>query len=327
MSKIKLVETFSGIGFQRRGVEIAGFEVDSVATSETDINAIISYAAIHCGLTNEMIDNYDQYPSREDMATELTEKNIGYNWEKNVAYNWQKKINSKSKDLEKVWLACKLSNNFGDICKIESFPQCDLLTYSSPCQNYSLAGNQEGAKIKCKDCGHEYDPLSYDVEDRYQCPHCGSTNITSTRSGLLAEIERILLNMSNNNCLPKFLLQENVDALVNKKFKPHFESWVARLDKLGYNTYWKVLNTKYCATPKYPTAQNRNRVFALSIRKDVDNNKFEFPLPFDCGIRLKNVLLPVDQVPEKFFVKNERADKLIEDLLREGKIDEHGNRM
>jgi DNA (cytosine-5)-methyltransferase 1 len=40
-----------------------------------------------------------------------------------------------------------LINNFGDITKIEKLPYCDLLTYSFPCQDISVAGKQAGIAI------------------------------------------------------------------------------------------------------------------------------------------------------------------------------------
>ena len=88
---------------------------------------------------------------------------------------------------------------------------------------------------------------------------------------------------------------ENVKNLVGKKFKPQFDEWVAWFDELGYNTYWKVLNAK-----DYGVPQNRERVFAISIRKDIDDGKFEFPQPFDNGVRLKDVL--EDNVDEKYYL-------------------------
>ena len=60
MGKLRMVSTFTGIGCQERGVENAGYDLDVVATCELDKDAIISYAAIHNGLTMEMIDNYER---------------------------------------------------------------------------------------------------------------------------------------------------------------------------------------------------------------------------------------------------------------------------
>ena len=105
--------------------------------------------------------------------------------------------------------------------------------------------------------------------------------------------------------LPKYLMLENVKNLVGKKFKPQFDEWVAWLDELGYNTYWKVLNAKDFGVP-----QNRERVFAISIRKDIDDGKFEFPQPFDNGIRLKNVLEV--KVDEKYYL----TDTMIKGFIR-----------
>lgn len=116
-------------------------------------------------------------------------------------------------------------NNLGDICKIEKLPHCDLLTYSFPCQDLSVAG--KGAGIK-----------------------------EGTRSGLLLEVER-LLEVSDK---PKYLLMENVKNLVGKKNKPDFERWCEKLESMGYTNYWKVLNAKHYGIP-----QNRERVFMISV--------------------------------------------------------------
>lgn len=90
-----------------------------VNTSEINKEAVLSYAAIHCGLTNEMVDTYKDYPSREEMARQLTEINLGYEPEKNKHFDWYKLARRKSNDIEKYWLASKLTNNLGDINKIE----------------------------------------------------------------------------------------------------------------------------------------------------------------------------------------------------------------
>lgn len=80
---------------------------------------MLSYAAIHCDLTPEMVDTYTDYPSREEMARQLTEINLGYDPEKNKPYDWYKLSRRKSGDINKYWLANKLTHNLGDINKIE----------------------------------------------------------------------------------------------------------------------------------------------------------------------------------------------------------------
>ena len=133
--KLKVITTFSGIGMQERGLENANlFDLDVLHTCETDIWAIISYAAIHNNLTEELVKTYSSYPSREEMAKELSEKHIGYDFKEKKEYDWKKKVNSKKDTLlQKTWLACHLNKNVGDITLVEKFPYCDLFTFSFPC--------------------------------------------------------------------------------------------------------------------------------------------------------------------------------------------------
>ena len=303
MKKLSIIETFSGIGCQRRGIENTNlFKTNVVATSDIDKDAIVSYASIHCGLTKELIKTYSDYPSKEQMIKELKGKHIGFNFEKNKEYDWDKLSRKKTKDLEKYWLAVYLSNNLGDICNIKTLPYADLLTYSSPCTDYSIAGKQEGSINTCNECGCKFNPFDYELEERYNCPSCKSDNIQGTRSGLLKEIERLLVTQIHNNTQPKYLLLENVPALVSKKFKPDFDAWCRRLENLGYNNYYQLINGKECGVP-----QNRLRIFMLSIRKDIDNGKFEFPKPFDNGLRLKDVL--EDDVDGKYYLSKQVQDR------------------
>lgn len=263
--KITVNELFSGIGAQVSAIRRLGIPCEIKHTSDIDHNAVLAYASIHCGLTEELINTYTEYPTREEMARQLTEINLGYDFQKNKPYNWYRFVNSKSKELEKYWLANKLSRNLGGISKLEHLDYADFWTYSFPCTDISVAGKQEGIKQG------------------------------QTRSGLLYEVQRLLEKANKMLALPKYLMLENVKNLVGKKFKPQFDEWVAWLDELGYNTYWKVLNAK-----DYGVPQNRERVFAISIRKDIDDGKFEFPQPFDNGVRLKDVL--EDNVDEKYYL-------------------------
>lgn len=263
--KITVNELFSGIGAQVSALERLGIPFEIKHTSDIDHNAVLSYASIHCGLTEEVINTYTEYPTREEMARQLTEINLGYDFQKNKPYNWYRFVNSKSKELEKYWLANKFSKNLGDISKLEHLDYADFWTYSFPCTDISVAGKQEGIKQG------------------------------QTRSGLLYEVQRLLERANKMLALPKYLMLENVKNLMGKKFKSQFDEWVAWLDELGYNTYWKVLNAK-----DYGVPQNRERVFAISIRKDIDDGKFKFPQPFDNGVRLEDVL--EDNVDEKYYL-------------------------
>lgn len=120
------------------------------------------------------------------------------------------------------------THNWGDVTKIDEtrLPYYDLITYSFPCQDISLAGLQRGL-----DKG------------------------TETRSSLLWECERIIRAVK-----PKYLLMENVKNLVGEKHKHNFIRWLHVLEMMGYQNYYKVLNAK-----DYGVPQNRERVFVVSI--------------------------------------------------------------
>ena len=131
--------------------------------------------------------------------------------------------------------------NYGDICSIDEtkLPYYDLITYSSPCQDFSVAGKQAGG-----DKG------------------------SGTRSSLLWECERIIRAVK-----PKYLLMENVKNLVGKKHISNFIKWLKVLTDIGYKNYWKVLNAK-----DYGVPQNRERVFVVSILGD-GQFQFPEPIP------------------------------------------------
>lgn len=167
--------------------------------------------------------------------------------------------------------------NYGDITKINALDYADLWTYSSPCQDFSTAGKQQGIR---------------------------NSDGSLTRSGLLLHVERLLVDSVIRGDNPKYLLMENVKGLVSKKFKPDFDRWLERLEQLGYNNYWQVLNAK-----DYGVPQNRERVFVVSIRKDVDTKGYKFPEKIPPVKRLKDVLESV--VDEKYYLSQDKVDKLV----------------
>ena len=168
------------------------------------------------------------------------------------------------------------SLNIGDVSKvhIDDLPDFDLMTYGFPCQDISIAGRQGGF-----------------------------SEGSNTRSSLLWEAMRIAKYKK-----PKYMIAENVKNLVGKKFKKDFDKWLSQLDELGYNTYWKVLNSlDHGGIP-----QSRERVFVVSIRKDVDDNKFEFPTKLTISKRLIDLL--EKEVDKKYFI----SDKIKESLIQKG---------
>lgn len=145
------------------------------------------------------------------------------------------------------------THNFGNIMDIEELPYTDILTYSFPCQDISLAGKQKGF-----------------------------SKGSGTRSGLLWQVERILERQKEIDKLPQVLLMENVRALASVKFVEDFNQWQLKLQELGYTNYWEILNAK-----DYGIPQNRERVFMVSI---LGEYAYNFPKPFPLKLRLKDML-------------------------------------
>lgn len=296
---IKLLELFSGIQAQERALRQIGVPYESVGVCDCDKDVLVSAAAMRFDLEQEIV-NYN-FPSVEIMISELQAKNIGFSFEKGKhTITTRTPINK----LKQYYISDKLLNNLGDISKVERLPHADLVTYSSPCQSFSVAGKLGGAAKTCKVCGHKWDIDFSNPDYNYKCPSCGNVSLESTTSGLLSEVQRLLSIAYENNELPRFLLLENVKNLVGKKFIHQFNDWVQWLNGIGYNTYYKVLNSK-----NYGLPQNRERVFALSIRKDVDDGEFKFPDKIPLNIRLKDIL--EKNVAEKYYIDNDRVNSIL----------------
>ena len=307
-NKLTMIELFSGIGAQERALRQLGVPYEVVHTCDCDKDAVLSYAAMRNDFANELY--YYEFPSQEKMIEELQAKNIGYDFQKG-----KHTITSRTPipKLKEYYLADKLSKNLGDISKVEKLPYADICTYSYPCTDLSVAGKGEGMVNKCDKCGHTW-PINFEhPEVNNVCFNCGNIDIQSTRSGLLGQVQRLLTVSYNEHTLPKYLLLENVKNLVGKKFKPQFDAWINWLDLIGYNTYYQVLNAKHYGIP-----QNRERIFAVSVRKDIDDGSFKFPEQITLTTRLKDVL--ENNVDEKYYLPDDRIEKILNSTFMKEKV-------
>lgn len=169
--------------------------------------------------------------------------------------------------------------NLVDVTKIDAtkLPKdIDLLTYGFPCQDISTCGKEHGLE------------------------HEGQ----KTRSGLVWDAHHII-----NVTHPKIALCENVANLTKPKFAKEFKAILDNLESMGYNNYWQLMNSK-----NYGIPQHRERVFIISIRKDVDKGSFSFPSPIPLTKDLEDML--EDIVPSKYYV----TEKSLHYILQTGHI-------
>lgn len=163
--------------------------------------------------------------------------------------------------------------NYGDITKInwQEVPDFDLFTYSFPCTNISIAGAQAG------------------MEE-------GS----GTSSSLLWECRKAIIAKR-----PKYLMLENVKALISKTYRAQFATWLEELESYGYKTFWKLLNANEFNVP-----QNRERVFAISILRDPNSDiapSYTFPESMPLTKTEDDYL--EQNVDERFFLSEESIKK------------------
>lgn len=171
--------------------------------------------------------------------------------------------------------------NLGDITKIDAKllkqvssaagTEIDIITHGSPCQDFSVAGKQAGAE---KGSG--------------------------TRSSLMWYTVDIVQQIK-----PKYVIWENVKNILSKKHKHNFDNYIEMMSQLGYNNYYQILNAK-----DYGIPQNRERVYTISIRKDIDNKQFEFPEKEELKIRLKDILEA--EVDEKYYLSEKMQDYVLD---------------
>ena len=230
--KLRVFEAFAGIGAQHAALKRANLDFEIVGISDWFINAILCYDAIHSD-PNETI----EVPSYKEQIEELSK----FTFSKDSVNPLADITKLPKNDIENLYIANKRVKNYGSITEIhgKDIPEMDLLVYSFPCQDLSTGGKTQGM-----------------------------SKGSGTRSGLLWEIERILLELKKINKLPEYLLMENVKAIYAESNRKDLNQWLSFLESIGYSNGSKmVLNAVDFGIPQY-----RNRAFIIShLGKKIDD--------------------------------------------------------
>ncbi len=266
---IRLIELFAGYGSQYLALKYLGANVKHYKICEWATKSIQAYNDLH-------IQDYFDYSgnlSDDNILKILIELGVSINYNEPATREQLKRL-----DFRKIYNNIIATNNLVNIqnAKGEDFKIVDkdkydyIMTYSFPCQDLSLAGKGKG------------------MAD------------TSTRSGMLWEVERILNELKETNSLPQILLMENVPQVHGSDNVEHFNKWQLALENMGYKNYFQDL-----IATNYGIPQTRNRCFMISILGDYS---YTFPKPIPLKLKLKDLL--EKEVDEKYYL----SDKQIKDI-------------
>ena len=276
---IRLIELFAGYGSQALALKYLGIQFEHWKICEWAIKSIQAYKDIHFG--NDNIDYFDKQPFKDDwLISWLTQKGISTNY--NEPMTKEQIIRLGEKQRKQIYNNIVSTHNLVNIQQVkgkdleivDKDKYCYMMTYSFPCQDLSLAGKGKG------------------MSD------------TSTRSGMLWEVERILSECEEK---PQILLMENVPQVHGEGNKEDFNKWQLRLEEMGYKNYWQDL-----IATDYGIPQTRNRCFMVSILGDYN---YTFPKPIPLKLKLKDLL--EDKVDEKYYFITEFKPPL-EDIEERG---------
>lgn len=268
---IRLIELFAGYGSQALALKYLGVKFEHWKICEWAVKSIQAYKDMH--FTDDTR-NYSEVASKEEIQEMLFKWGISSNYNEPMT---REQINRLSEEqLRTIFNNISATNNLvniqdvkGDDLAIVNKDEYDyILTYSFPCQDLSLAGKGKG------------------MAD------------TSTRSGMLWEVERILNELKTTNSLPQILLMENVPQVHGSDNVEHFNKWQLALEKLGYKNYFQDL-----IATDYGIPQTRNRCFMVSI---LGEYSYTFPKPITLELKLKDLL--EKEVDEKYYLSDKMLD-------------------
>ena len=169
----------------------------------------------------------------------------------------------------------------------QALPNFDIMFFGSPCVDLSKQGKQKGLLENKED--ELPSTWQLEVDDLPEL----------TRSGLIYRALQIALYKK-----PKFMIAENVANFTSKTFKKEFNAVIRNLQDMGYSFYWKKL-----ISSKFGIPQNRNRVFMIMIREDV-NIKYEWPQTQELTFNAEDWFLPPEEVAEEYYIKPAKHGKL-----------------
>ncbi|MBR6528349.1 MAG: DNA cytosine methyltransferase [Lachnospiraceae bacterium] len=143
----------------------------------------------------------------------------------------------------------------GDITQIDEkdIPEFDICLAGFPCQAFSMAGKHMG----------------FDDDYKGMC-----------RGTLFQDVVRICEYHK-----PKVIFCENVKGLTIHDKGRTFKVIKRAFEQIGYTVYDKVLNSKDFGVP-----QNRERIYIVCFRNDIDCSGFGFPVGTDDTKRIYNIL-------------------------------------
>ena len=250
---IRLIEFFAGYGSQALALKYLGVEFEHWKICEWAVKSIQAYKDIH--FTYDDTD-YSYGMNESELMEYLYHKGISNDYNKPMTLQQIGRIYKKG--MRKVYNNIQATHNLVNIQQVKGkdleIVDTDkydyILTYSFPCQDLSLAGKGKG------------------MSD------------TSTRSGMLWEVERILTECYELGTMPQILLMENVPQVHGADNVKDFNKWQLRLEELGYKNYFQDL-----IATDYGIPQTRNRCFMVSILGDYNytfpNNGKDTPIKND----------------------------------------------
>ena len=168
----------------------------------------------------------------------------------------------------------------GDITKIDEkeIPSFDFCLAGFPCQAFSIAGKKMG------------------FSDDYK---------GMSRGTLFFDVVRICEYHK-----PEVIFCENVKGLTIHDKGDTFKVIIESFKKMGYTPLYKILNSK-----DYGVPQNRERIYIVAFRNDIDCSEFSFPQPTNTHTTLKEIL-EKEPVSARYYLSERYLQTLREHKAR-----------